>query len=213
MVKTSPMRNIFFDQDPGCGNGMALAITEDDTLNASFVIPTNNLSPGFHFLSIRVLDENEKWSIVEKRGFFISSAPVSMPSLQEAEYFIDIDPGVGNGIPLNIGVPGDDIVFTPVIPSGVSAGFHFLCIRVRDSSGRWSNVEKRSFYNSPLSASMPLLEGAEVFYNVDPGIGAGTPVSIGAPDDTISLPLTIPITAGSPLDTFFLNYRVKDAFN
>src|SRR5574344_961883 len=87
----------FIDSDPGVGKGTLL--------NQSFIgagqleIPTTGLASGFHNLVIRAKESNGKWSISENRPFYIQPViePVSS-SLVAYEYFIDTDPGVGNGM-------------------------------------------------------------------------------------------------------------------
>ncbi|MEM7373559.1 MAG: hypothetical protein AAF587_33350, partial [Bacteroidota bacterium] len=60
------------------------------------------------------------------------------------EYFFDLaDPGYGQATPLPI-VPGDSIwELDSISLAGLSAGFHQLHVRVKDSTGLWSFTQNK----------------------------------------------------------------------
>lgn len=80
-----------------------------------------------------------------------SSNPVSttvtvpnntLPKINLIEYYVDTDPGVGNGLQIIPNPLEVDISRSLNIPtSNISAGTHQLCFRVRDTQGRWSAVQ------------------------------------------------------------------------
>lgn len=71
----------FDDLDPGPGYGMALNVSTPGTSIAeSYSIPTNTLGPGEHKISVRVRDDQDKWSIT-KTGVFNLCNPPSSPQL------------------------------------------------------------------------------------------------------------------------------------
>ncbi len=127
----------FIDTDPGVGN--ATAITPSPTgANPTFVatIPTTLLSTGFHFVAIRTKDASGKWGLFENRGFYISTQTGNSPGMVAAEYFIDTDPGIGNGTAFTI--PGGQSFnqnFVLPIPLGTSQGQHFIAIRTKNDWG------------------------------------------------------------------------------
>jgi hypothetical protein len=85
----------FINTDPGVGNGIALNISSNASINTNFSISTNNLSNGFNQLFIRFKDQNNNWGIAEQRSFFIDhTLNTSIPNLIAAEYFIDTDPAL-----------------------------------------------------------------------------------------------------------------------
>jgi hypothetical protein len=47
------------------------------------------LSSGFHFLAIRVKDQEGKWSLFEQRSFYVAADGVEAPPIVAAEYFFD----------------------------------------------------------------------------------------------------------------------------
>lgn len=205
MMLRAPAQNIvaaeyFFDNDPGTGAGNPITITTPGTIvQFSTAVPTAALSPGFHTLAIRTRDAGNQWSLFETRAFYISSVASSPGQLIAAEYFIDTDPGTGNGVPLAIGPAGNVINFTANIPTAsLGSGFHFLAIRTRSADGHWSLFEARGFYTSANTANAGAITAAEYFIDADPGVGNGNPTSIGASGNTVNFTASIPTTALTP---------------
>ncbi|MEH6536311.1 MAG: hypothetical protein V7719_07965, partial [Psychroserpens sp.] len=146
----------FFDTDTGVGNagngniGGSFTVTDNLTINESFVIPITSLTDGLHILHIRSKDANNTWSLYERKYFFIMQlyqvpTPVNIVS---AEFFVtsdlnsDVDPGVGNGTPIIIN-PGMTIDDTLVIPvecwePSLNTDDYTLHIRVKDQNDTWS---------------------------------------------------------------------------
>ncbi|HEX8037694.1 MAG TPA: hypothetical protein VF490_01025, partial [Chryseosolibacter sp.] len=131
----------FFDADPGTGNGFTLSVTQGASVTRTLAIDISALAPGFHNLNIRAIDNRGQWSHFATRTFYIVP-PLSAnagSSVVKAEYFLDTDPGVGNGV--NVAVtPSGTINQAIVIPTGaLSAGFHTINFRARDDKGHWSH--------------------------------------------------------------------------
>ena len=172
----------FIDADPGVGNGTPVTIsTPADSINFIANIPVTGLPVGFHLLAIRVRDGNGRWSNFTNRAFYISSTTVSTGDINAAEYFLDTDPGPGNGIPLSIGSPGATISFPAIIPINLAPGFHWLGIRTRNADGIWGFFDRRNFYINKAPSDMTEITAAEYFYDQDPGPGNGTPIAGGHP--------------------------------
>jgi len=91
----------FIDQDPGVGYATAIPIVPGQEVELNFVANTEGLENGFHSLYVRSKDEDGVWSTVVRRAFFMGNFPYDPPQeLSAAEYFINEDPGYGQGIPL-----------------------------------------------------------------------------------------------------------------
>src|SRR5688572_26454425 len=202
----------FLDADPGPGNGTAVpGFTAGDIVNFPVTVPTSNLISGFHSLNIRVADENGVWSRYETRGFYLSTVTTTnTTNITGAEYFIDSDPGPGKGTPANIGSPGAVVNFAVPVPVALTSGFHFLAIRVQDQEGKWSLFERRGFYlmSSPVDAS-PIV-AAEYFYDIDPGTGSASPLSVSTPGDIITQTFLVPVPTSLSQGLHILAIRVKD---
>lgn len=137
----------FFDTDPGTGNGISLAVTPGiDSTIINSTISTTGVGSGNHVLFVRTKDQNGKWSLYQPREFNVKSL------IMASEYFIDTDPGVGNGIPMPVGTPSDSVTFNGVVTTGaLPFGNHFLFVRTKDQKGVWSLYEPQQFTTgSPL---------------------------------------------------------------
>lgn len=148
----------FIDEDPEYGNGTAITITQADNIDESFIVDLSDLSDGFHMLYIRIKDENGKWSLANSRAFSKEFLPVEhTPNITQVEYFIDEDPGYGNGI--NVPITAQDSLDHSFIVdlSNLSDGFHVLYVRMQDENGKWSLANRKSFLHEddqiyPISA-------------------------------------------------------------
>jgi len=134
----------FFDNDPGPGNGTPISIS---TPGVSVTFPAQipiNLSPGFHWLGIRVKDSDGKWSLFQRKDFYVSQPSSDLPIITKAEYFFDTDPGVGSGTPLNFQTTGFSVsqTFPITVPVSMTGGTHYLAIRVKDQAGHWSLFQR-----------------------------------------------------------------------
>ncbi len=199
----------FFDTDPGVGNGTATSVgTTGAAVNFTAVIPTS-LSPGFHFLAIRTKGADGIWGLYDKRGFFISASTVDASNIVAAEYFFDTDPGHGNGTATSVGTTGAVVNFTVVIPTSLSAGFHFLAIRTKGADGIWGLYDKRGFYISAAALDAANIVAAEYFFDTDPGVGNGTLTSVGTTGAVVNFTATIPTSLLAGFH--FLAIRTKGA--
>lgn len=128
-------------------------------------------------------------------------------TINAAEYFFDADPGVGNGTALTVPGPGAAVTFTASISiAGLDPGYHLLFVRTQDSNGQWSLFDLK-----PFEIEAPI-EQLEYFFDVDPGIGNGTLLSIPAGQ----LSLTGIITTASLSDgehILFIRTRHEDEWS
>lgn len=129
----------FIDTDPGIGAGMPLTVS-GTTIDQNFNIPTTGLSNGIHKLYIRV-QAGGVWSVYDKNVFYISPSLSNSALITAAEYFIDTDPGIGNGTVL--AMAGGVIDQNYNIPTtGLSDGIHKLYVRTINADGTWSLYDK-----------------------------------------------------------------------
>jgi PKD repeat protein len=203
----------FFDSDPGIGNATPVSIgTPSDTIDVQLNISVAGLNPGVHFFCLRTQNASGNWSLHHSRLFYVNPVPLAVnQQVAQAEYFFDNDPGIGNGSPVSIGSSSDTVLTTINInTTGLLPGFHFFCLRTQNTQGQWSLQHSRLFYINPLPASLnqQVIDG-EYFFDTDPGIGNGIPVSFTASDtiDT-SFPVINPLSVGS--HKFVLRTRDAD---
>jgi hypothetical protein len=201
----------FVDSDPGAGNGTPVSVTSGSTVNFVASVPTTSLAAGFHFVAIRTRDADGKWGLFETRGFFISNNTTNVGNITAAEFFIDTDPGIGNGTPVTV-TPGATANFVASVPTtSLAAGFHFVAIRTRDASGKWGLFEKRGFYISTATGNMGFVTSGEYFFDTDPGVGNGLSFNFTTPGNTVNENIIMNIPVGLSQGNHLLVARVKDA--
>jgi CHU_C Type IX secretion signal domain len=204
----------FFDSDPGFGNGVSIPITPGPNQNLNFTISTSGLTVGFHTLIVRAKHQSGSWGIEDSRTIYVTTGSV-LPTavLTEMEYYIDNDPGLGNGIDIPVtGTPTVVDVIHAVSTTALTPGFHALHIRAKDADGTWGIPEIRTFYVGPGGiTSQGTITQLEYFFDTEPGYGSGTPLTVtaGAQVDAASLISSASLSFG--FHTFHI--RAKDNDN
>ncbi len=139
----------YFDTDPGAGNpGNGAIVPVSPTANFSATVAITvpaTLTNGFHYLYIRTRDVSGQWSLSERR-LFVTQAITPAEDITALEWYIDTDPGVGNGNPYPV-VPATGEVNATLDLGGVpclSPGTHYLYVRAKNTAGRWSIIERLS---------------------------------------------------------------------
>ncbi len=202
----------FIGNDPGVGNGTPVAFTQGDNVNFSFSVPVSGLSEGFHNLFLRVEDENGNWSLYEGRNFYVQ--PHTAPPdyiVDGGEYFIDAEPGVGNGNALTSFTSGIHASDDEAISlAGLSPGFHNLHIRVKSSTGQWSTIESRNFYVQKTVADTAIpVAAAEYYVDNEPGAGSGIPFPLVVTEQGATGKLNFDVSSFSA-GFHYLFIRTKD---
>jgi hypothetical protein len=202
----------FIDSDPGRGSGVDVPITAAATISPNIAIDISSLSPGFHNFNFRVKDDKGRWSLFLERIFYITPIPSSSgtSNLVEAEYFMDTDPGTGNGTTLPITTSVTQNNTFNINLGSMTPGFHRFAIRYRDNLGRWSHFKHQTFYITPPN-TLPAsdLEKIEYYIDTDPGYDQGTNLlSVPAPSVDAVLPIGL---SGVPPGNHVLYMRAKDS--
>jgi hypothetical protein len=206
----------FLDADPGYGLATTVAVTSGSPLTQSFTVALpNTVADGFHFISVRGKDVNNRWTVVGVRPFYKETFPTTtITNITALEYFLDADPGFGLATAVSV-TSGSPLTqnFTVALPNTVTDGFHYLNIRAKDANNKWSVLGIRPFYKETIPANVtpPNITAMEYFIDADPGYGLAT---------------NVPLTAGTPVSKSFtaslgslnngihkLTIRAKDANN
>lgn len=154
----------FFNEDPGFGNGESFILPSGPNVDMDLGIPVTELDPGYHKLMLRFKNSEDRWSLVVKRGVVV--IPVNNRLISAAEYFIDEDPGVGQGTPIE--VEPEEVLsqtVTAMIPDTLSTGVHVLYLRVKSSDEKWSLYTRTTFSAQPVSVEDPALLGLGLYPN------------------------------------------------
>ena len=131
--------------------------------------------------------------------------------LEAGEYFLDSDPGPGNGTSFYSGNAGEwdgDIVLPPQLLAGLAPGLHDLGVRFRDADGEWGPLVVQRFEAADYSA--PLLSAGEYFLNLEQIAGQGTALPTPQAmvyDDTVELPPAFLETLPDGLNTIVLRFQ------
>ena len=208
----------FFDTDPGVGNATAMNISGGASIYHATLIPVGALVPGYHQLFIRAADTYNRWGVIKWERFIVNdllpSQLVDRPPLVKGEYFYDQDPGVGNGTPITFPAGDEVAVDKIVVTTDLPTGFHNLTVRVQDSVGLWGHSRSHWIYinENPVNLQLkdqPKLVAAEYFFDTDPGVGNGTPITFSPTEDQIDLYRYLPVT-GLSIGSHRAYIRVKD---
>lgn len=176
----------FFDSDPGVGNGIPLPIflpTNDTTINMQ--VPVNFLQPGYHSISFRFKDTLYKWGLFAFKFFLVNDSLLLNNSggapVYTGEYFFDIDPDVGNGIPLFQFLPTTDTTISlQLLANGLPPGQHRIYFRFLDTLGKWGLFQRMEFLICTIfaiadfEADTVCLQDSTSFTNLSTGGDAST---------------------------------------
>ncbi len=157
----SAVRNIqitageyYIDSDPGTGSATPMLVIDgnfDEVLEAlSDTIKNNQLSVGYHKMGLRVKSADGSWS-PDFKTVFLTTTPGTIRNMQiqNAEYYIDNDPGVGSGI-LVLAADGnfdqfiENLIYNAQNQPTLSFGYHLIGLRVQSKDGSWSSTFKQT---------------------------------------------------------------------
>lgn len=97
------------------------------------------------------------------------------------EYYLDTDPGIGNGVAVPISSGSTQDVGFTVPSASLPVGFHELVVRVMDENGDWSVQQSQVFYVSQSAVTATAnITAMEYFFDTDPGYGNGTAIPVSA---------------------------------
>jgi len=174
----------WIDTDLGWDLNTSFEITDAPDV-AALQLPINmtGYAPGTHTIGIRTLDEDGKWSLTNFSKVVVIPEPPQIQDLTEMEYFLNQDPGFGNGLTAWTGSTTDleNTAFSPDLSSAV-IGINTLFTRSRSTDGTWSLTN-----HSPILVIEPdtvgVIDRVQIFAlpNADPGFGQATTYSVPSP--------------------------------
>lgn len=137
---------------------------------------------------------------------FLFWGSLNAQQINYAEYFFDIDPGIGKAVNMGLLSSADTInQSSNISTAGLLSGFHTLYIRIRSNDSIWSMPDARLLYISDTNKvvysnqmiSSPLRLG-EYFFDSDPGLGRASSILFSSISDTINITNNISTTGLSP---------------
>jgi len=212
---------VFWDSDPGEGNGTPL-IVFDGAYDEALEKATENLAipaPGMHKLSVRVQDMYANWGPVYTTVVSVENmlVPPSV-NITAGEFFWDADPGEGNGTALLAFDGNFNNAVEVLMKSGISlpsTGIHTANIRVMDASFNWGPLFTTIVSIEEQSSPRPFyVTSAEFYWDTDPGEGNGIPLI--AFDGSFGSAIETVLESGIALPTVGIHklcVRAQDADN
>lgn len=200
-LKTDQTNLVTVSANPGAGDQIALPLAM-------------NLPQGVHTIGVRVKDNTGRYSLFHTRPFLVLGVGTgTSQAISKVEYFLDADPGYGNGTQVAYSANGDGATQIMIDLNAVPAGVHTVFVRVQDNGGRWSLTHVRPFVIMPnLGGGTSSITRIEYFLNQpDPGQGNANSVSFSPTGGSdVTAVFDAPLT-GLPGGTHRLYARAKDS--
>jgi len=155
----------FIGNDPGFGSANTIDLEAGQTVQDAVSAETTQVEAGRNFAYLRFRNEDGDWSLPLKQPFNINDKlPLDVVA---AEYFIDEDPGIGAGIPIE--VDADHFVdesYLAEVAVDLEIGDHFLYTRVQNEEGDWSINVVRTFSVGTVSTEDEALLNSTSVYPI-----------------------------------------------
>lgn len=181
--------------DPGVGNANLISLENNSgELTQQLSIPTTGLAEGFHSLYVRTQITGGNWSLYDRSLFFVTSIADVNQSINSAEYFFDVDPGVGNGTALGLDSNSGELRQSfSIATTGLTEGLHSLYLRTQNTDGTWSLYDRSIFYIGDFFDENDPLTAAEYFFDgPDPGVGNGISLALQENEGQLNQAFALP---------------------
>lgn len=174
----------WIDQDLGFGANNSFALAQQpDVASIQLPISLNGYSPGVHTIGIRTLNSDGHWSVTNFSTAVVTTEP-ELPLLTRVEYFLDQDPGFGEGTEAwsGAGTDAPAIGFQPDV-SALAPGSHTLFTRTLDVEGHWGLTNHTPIVvTTPDDASdIVRVEAFNLTTGNDPGFGHAADFTVTDP--------------------------------
>lgn len=126
----------YIDTDPGFGLGTDIPISQTANVNQNVVIALpNGLAGGFHHLYVRALDQNGKWSLVERRVFEVRLFNISF------------------NLPQNDYCPGNNFIL-PFRATGTYVSGNVFTAEISNNSGSFANPTQVGTFTNAVGGNL-----------------------------------------------------------
>lgn len=201
----------YVNTDPGYGMGTAIPITPANNLpSLSFNLNISGLPVGLSIVGVRSRDADGAWS--HDNRWLIAKLPTqgTASNIIRVEYYVNTDPGYGNGTPVNITPAGSDGSGTFTLDiSGWPIGLTMVGVRSMDARSSWSHDNRWLIAKLPPHNVNRPVKRVEYYIDNDPGYGNGNPI---ATERAVNLParqIHVNIS-GLAAGKHYIFYRTQD---
>ena len=142
--------------------------------------------------------ENIRKGILVCFGLLILHQGTAQPNISRIEYYVDTDPGFGNGTAVTYSGTNDIATSFILNIVSLSSGSHIVGVRSKDASGVWS-LDNKFLFLKPYSGTVPAdISNIEYYVDADPGYGNATALSFTGTSDVVTAfnLNTTPLTKG-----------------
>jgi len=155
----------------------------------AFTITGHPRLPQVYFLHL----QNNVISLNAPLGITVKARRFDSSPIYTAEYFYDVDPGVGHAIPLPQFTPTNDTTINLQLSTnnGLQPGHHWVYIRFKDTQGKWGLHARMDFLScnnfalAGFAADSVCLGDSTSFTNLSTGGDANTTYSWDFTDDGV----------------------------
>ena len=141
----------------------------------------------------------------------------SSAEIVAAEYYLNVDPGPGLGVPIAPLPAAAEVDLSVELPTetlqALPLGTHSLTVRFQDNQGDWSIALTRIFEKIAEDPVRPgVITAAEYYLNQDPGPGNGTPIPIPSAGAELDFSVEVPpgVIAALPSGSHSLTVRTRN---
>ncbi len=175
----------YIGDDPESATLVTIESPEDgdfDELNETIALSDVSIPAGvsgLQNLGLRFQHSNGEWGAWRTTRFFVEQSE-SNQTIMAAEYFIDVDPGVGEGVAIEAPEDGaydeaEEEFDLPVSAEGLDLGGHVVYLRLQRGDGQWGPARGNYFVVS--EDAQPTIAAAEYYINPTTPAGGGIPFS------------------------------------
>lgn len=148
---------------------------------------------------------------------FAQTVNVGAQNVQQAEYFVDTDPGVGLATPMVAYDGNFNDAFETVLAANAGSwtvGMHVIGVRIKDNANNWGPVFRTAIsVQNPYVVPVINVAAAEFFWDTDPGQGNGTAMLAFDGNFNDAMEKVMSATPAPALGMHVLNIRIRDGQN
>ncbi len=196
----------FINEDPGVSLGTPVEVSDASEVELMQQITTENLSAGLHTLYLRAKSTDGDWGIPVPHLLFVDQGETML--VDALEYFINEDPGVGLGTPVEVSDEVEIEISQDLMTSGLPTGLHTLYIRAKSTGGDWGIPVPHLLFVD--QGETMLVDALEYFINEDPGVSLGTPVEVSDASEVELMQQITTENLSAGLHTLYLRAKSTD---